>query len=476
MHTADVRPEERYRLNPAVRLVPPGSFNNPRWLAVDLVTKRHLAIGRHAAALCVVAAGPTSRAAAVDAVAAHADARKADLATAFDTLLGKDILVAAVTSDRTRWVEQLLSQWRAYGWSEAADHHLMTFDYPFYDYSVDGWTQDRAIMRAYRAEEFDGQRYKTCADGPRPAGDVHPGAAGHPGPGGGVPAPRVTDVLPTLTARFEEATGAPRRAGALDAEVLLRLMSSVFGVLESRGGGPGTAPFVRRTSPSGGARHPSEGYACVFDVPGLAEGWYHYRCGDEALHRVADLDAECARRALFGALRAPFTTRAVLVMTSVFGRNMYRYREPRTFRTLFMDVGHLLTTTEVVAQAMGVAAFGQHGIDDTRVSEVLRLAPEEEAPVLSVALGDGYVARASGAPDGTTAAQDGAAVAEDGAIAAQDGAAVAEDGAIAAQDGAAVAEDSTTAALDRAAAAEDGPSTASPPAPPPPHPASSERR
>ncbi|GHE78082.1 hypothetical protein GCM10018785_52870 [Streptomyces longispororuber] len=486
MHTADVRTEERYRLNPAVRLVPPGSFNNPRWLAVDLVTKRHLAIGRHAAALCVVAAGPTSRAAAVDAVAAHAGARKADLAAAFDTLLGKDLLVAAVTSDRTRWVEQLLSQWRAYGWSEAADHHLMTFDYPFYDYSVDGWTQDRAIMRAYRTAEFDGQRYKTCADVPHPAGD------GCPETGGGVPAPRVTDVLPTLTARFEEVTGAPRRTGTLDAEVLLRLMSSVFGVLESRGGGPGTAPFIRRTSPSGGARHPSEGYACVFDVPGLAEGWYHYRCGDEALHRVADLDAERTRRALFGALRAPFTTRAVLVMTSVFGRNMYRYREPRTFRTLFMDVGHLLTTTEVVAQAMGVAAFGQHGIDDTCVSDVLRLAPEEEAPVLSVALGDGYGGCATGAPDGTTAVRDGTTAVRDGATAVRDGATGAwdggtgvrdgvtgtEGGATAAGGGAPAAQGGPPAARDQAAVAQEGPGTVSPPAPPSPHPSSSasERR
>lgn len=378
MDTADVRTEGRYRLNPAVRLLPPDSFGNRQWLAVDLVTKRRLAVGRHAVALCVLAAGPTTAAAAVDAVADYAGVDKEELSTTFRMLLDREILVAADPTEESRWVDELLTQWRAYGWAEAADHHLMTFDYPFHDYSADGWTRDRALMRTYRDAEFDGQRYKTV--------DRDLGLPG------GLPAPRVTDVLPTLTADVTEVSGghgAPRRPGTLDVNALLRLMSAVFGILESKGGGPGTAPFIRRTSPSGGARHPSEGYACVFDVPGIEAGWYHYSCGGDELRRVAEQDTGRSERALFGARRAPFPVRAVLVMTSVFGRNMYRYREPRTFRTLFMDVGHLLTTTEIVGRATGISVFGQHGIDDAAIGDILRLAPDEEAPLLSVALGDG---------------------------------------------------------------------------------------
>ncbi|GGV29369.1 dehydrogenase [Streptomyces longisporoflavus] len=385
MHTADLKTDGRYRLSPAVRLLPPGSFGNRQWLAVDLVAKRRLAIGRHAVALCVLAAGPTTLADAVRAVADYAGAGREELAKTFGTLLDQEILVAAEPSEQSRWVDELLAQWRAYGWAEAADHHLMTFDYPFHDYSADGWTQDRTLMRAYRDAEFDGGRYKAADRGPEAAG--------------GPRAPRVTDVLPTLDAGLDELSGPPRRARTLDADALLRLMSVVFGVLESKGGGPGTAPFIRRTSPSGGARHPSEGYVCVFDVPGLEAGWYHYSCGDDALYKVADPDTERSGRALFGALRAPFPVRAVLVMTSVFGRNMYRYREPRTFRTLFMDVGHLLTTAEIAGRATGISVFGQHGIDDAYVGDVLRLAPDEEAPLLSVALGDGCPAPGSPSPE-----------------------------------------------------------------------------
>jgi hypothetical protein len=39
-----------------------------------------------------------------------------------------------------------------------------------------------------------------------------------------------------------------------------------------------------------------------------------------------------------------------IVLTSVFERNMYRYREPRTFRTFHMDVGHILATIEMLGQ------------------------------------------------------------------------------------------------------------------------------
>jgi hypothetical protein len=39
-----------------------------------------------------------------------------------------------------------------------------------------------------------------------------------------------------------------------------------------------------------------------------------------------------------------------IVLTSVFERNMYRYREPRTFRTIHMDVGHILATIEMLSQ------------------------------------------------------------------------------------------------------------------------------
>lgn len=67
---------------------------------------------------------------------------------------------------------------------------------------------------------------------------------------------------------------------------------------------------------------------------------------------------------LEGLYLAPFTPQALIVVTAVFARNMYRYREPRTFRTVFMDVGHLLGTFEMVASALGVRSFIHHAMNE----------------------------------------------------------------------------------------------------------------
>ena len=78
---------------------------------------------------------------------------------------------------------------------------------------------------------------------------------------------------------------------------------------------------------------------------------------------------------------APFTPQALVVVTAVFGRNMYRYREPRTFRTVFMDTGHLLGTFEMVASALGLQSFIHHAINEEAVERMLGLAALQEGVI-----------------------------------------------------------------------------------------------
>jgi SagB-type dehydrogenase family enzyme len=125
-------------------------------------------------------------------------------------------------------------------------------------------------------------------------------------------------------------------------------MSVAFGQLRGRIlHSPDRAPLIRRTSPSGGARHPTEGYLVVAGVPGLADGSYHFGTLDYKLRRVP-LAAAMPTQLRRG--------EATIVLTSYFWRNMYRYREPRTFRTVHMDVGHIVATLELAAAGLGLSA------------------------------------------------------------------------------------------------------------------------
>jgi hypothetical protein len=88
-----------------------------------------------------------------------------------------------------------------------------------------------------------------------------------------------------------------------------------------------------------------------------------------------------------GPLRAPFTVRALIAFTSVFDRNMFRYREPRTLRTIYMDVGHLATTLEVSARSLGIASYMHHGINDALLESKFGINGLEEGAILAIALG-----------------------------------------------------------------------------------------
>jgi hypothetical protein len=87
-----------------------------------------------------------------------------------------------------------------------------------------------------------------------------------------------------------------------------------------------------------------------------------------------------------GPFLAPFEPEAVLVITSVFTRNMYRYREPRTFRTVFLDAGHLIATADATAGSLGISTFFHHAVNDREVERELGISYLTEGVLAAIAL------------------------------------------------------------------------------------------
>lgn len=257
--------------------------------------------------------------------------------------------------------------WEAHGWTAAHDYHLATWDYPFVDYDVDGWTRDRTLMATYDDVEADVSVWvhDRCS---HLAGDFS--------------LPPADEALETLTAPV----GHLAAGSTLSAEKLTILLASTFGRLPPRGG----AKKPRRSSPSGGAQHPVEGYIVNLSVPGIDRGVWHIRGRDNDLVRIASLPGdEWLTKNLSGLFRAAWTPEAVVVFTAVFARNMYRYREPRTLRTIFLDTGHLIATLETAAAAQGIASFAHHGMDDPAVEQLLGLTGLREGAMAGVGLAGG---------------------------------------------------------------------------------------
>lgn len=364
---------QHLRLHAAVRLLPPGSDGVRQWRAINLDSLRQYQMSRAGAALCVAFAQRTAVDDGVAEVAA-VSGLPADKLRELAGSLQKAGVLLDDTDDSDSWVRDLLTQWHSYGWLEAADHHLATFDYPYFDYSLDGPQQDELLMARYHAEQPDVRRYNPAR-----------GPVSVAGPS----AEKATTTLETPADICFNGSVPPRQ---LDREALLTLTSVVFGATGDR---PtriaGAARVLHRTSPSGGARHPSEGYVYVLDVAGIEPGLYQFSVGDQGLVRLpCDEDL---RPLLFGPFRARFPVRAVYLITSDFDRNAYRYREPRTFRTVVMDVGHLVATTELAASALGLSAYGHHGFDDHQLELALGVSGLREGLLYTVAVGDGLPQR-----------------------------------------------------------------------------------
>lgn len=148
--------------------------------------------------------------------------------------------------------------------------------------------------------------------------------------------------------------------------------------------------LIKKTSPSGGARHPIEVYPVVRRVEGIPAGVYHY---DVALHCLSQLRVGDFGPALTSALPGqPWVDRAavVFVMTAVFERVMWKYRASRAYRVVLMDSGHLGQVFHLVATALSLGPFTSAAFIDSALEDLLQIDGVHESPL--------YVA-ATGSPD-----------------------------------------------------------------------------
>lgn len=155
----------------------------------------------------------------------------------------------------------------------------------------------------------------------------------------------------------------------------------------------GEPPVPLKTSPSGGARHPVEGYVVAIRVKGLDRGLYHY---DAAGHRLEALRTGLRRRVIDRYLAGQWWFRDaafLLVLTGVFERSQWRYDYPRAYRAVLAEVGHVCQSFLLSASWRGLAPFCTMAIEDSTIERDLSLDGITESVL--------YVAGAGARPPGT---------------------------------------------------------------------------
>jgi hypothetical protein len=189
-------------------------------------------------------------------------------------------------------------------------YRRLNFDYPFLDYAVEeGREVDQRLMTAY-AETEAPPAYATAWPGvSRPLAPAGVGlGAAPPGPGEAL-------LATWLRAAAGYNATSPGRRG----------------------------PVLHRTSPSGGARHPTElGVALGTGWGDLAGHWWY----DAVEHRlvVAQLPHD---------VEPGSPTAVVVSVVSHVQRAMWRYRDVRAFRPVLYDAGHVIETLIQLVEITG---------------------------------------------------------------------------------------------------------------------------
>jgi SagB-type dehydrogenase family enzyme len=139
-----------------------------------------------------------------------------------------------------------------------------------------------------------------------------------------------------------------------------------------------------KTSPSGGARHPEEVYVVSLRVKGLERGTYHYAPDRHELERVC-LETDPQRAVVYcGGQEWVQQAAVIFIMTAVFARTMWKYPNPRAYRIVLAETGHLCQTLSLIATSLGLGSFSTMALNDSAIEKDLGLGRFEEA-VLYVA-------------------------------------------------------------------------------------------
>src|SRR5262249_41343267 len=200
-----------------------------------------------------------------------------------------------------------------------------------------------------------------------------------------LPLPRdvAASARPALAALLD---AGPASDGPLDRAALARLLYFSAGVLRRRAY-PGGEIFFRAAACTGALYHIDLYIVCAA-LPDLEAGVYHFGPHDFALRRLRAGDHRAVLVAAGADEPALRDAPVVLVYTSTFWRNAWKYRA-RAYRHCFWDAGTILANLTAVAAAGSLPARVVQSFVAADVDGLLALDVEREVALGLVALGAG---------------------------------------------------------------------------------------
>ncbi len=175
-----------------------------------------------------------------------------------------------------------------------------------------------------------------------------------------------------------------QRGVRLDRRALARLLFFSAGVVRVRQYGELTIAY--RAAACTGNLHHIDLYLVCGRLPDLEAGLYHFGPHDFALRQLRSGDFRRYVLEAAGQVPALANSPVLIVCTSTFWRNAWKYRE-RAYRHAYWDCGTLLANLFALAAATGLRYELVLGFIDSAINRLLAVDPRQEAALAIVGLG-----------------------------------------------------------------------------------------
>lgn len=352
-----INPSHYLQTNITTKLRFPNSMTRNYWAIEEPSEKKLYAVPFAGVLIFVACAKPIIKSKLFEFLVPKLHIDVEQFENALKSLVSKNIIIQREKQEDYRQLFENYLSWTKSGWDNAANYHFFTWDAPFLDYTKQGQGHeiDRTKMVGYQSRQPDVDRYKK-----------------YDTPLRNIPLPSLNSFLPAKLAQNLTAS-----------ERIQYLLSIAFGKNGEKTCHWIDVPLLRRTSPSGGCRHPTEGYFLSLNLKDIKNGFYHIQTDPISLCLISSQNDSFTEE--FKTEKESNIT-GVIVVTCVFERNMYRYREPRTFRTVHMDIGHILATIEMLGKELHVKTRIRLNFNEIAILEQIGVSRLEEGVMAVVTL------------------------------------------------------------------------------------------
>jgi len=237
-------------------------------------------------------------------------------------------------------------KWKSRDWDAAAHYHFFTWYIPFLNYSEgqSGYARSSQNMLQYHLEQPDDQRFKSYD-----------------------------------TFLYRELLSYSQNTPSSLKEKLHLIFLLAFTKIREVPCHWSKIPLIRRTSPSGGSRHPTEGYF-LSKIKEIPPGLHHIQMDPPQLvHLSVNTDTNFLEV-------CDSNTIGFIILTSIFERNMYKYRGSRAFRVIHMDIGHIIGTIEQLGLIFGMKTHVHFNFNELKLLESIGVSKSQEGVMAVISM------------------------------------------------------------------------------------------